>query len=896
MESVESMSDKLVLIDGHSILNRAFYGVPELTNAEGLHTNGIYGFLNILFKILDEEKPGYLCVAFDVKEPTFRHKMYAEYKGTRKPMPQELREQVSVLQDVLAAMRITVVKKGGYEADDILGTLAKKAEAEGREVTLVSGDRDLLQIASEHIKIRIPKTKGGRTETEDYYAKDVLEKYQVTPLQFIELKALMGDSSDNIPGVPKVGEKTAINLMVTYGSIAEIYAHVEEITKKSIKESLIANRELADLSKALATIKTDCELDVTFADMEIKDFYTKEAYMLFQKLEFKNLLTRFSNENVEEKGMDFTAVCVKDLAECEAVFAKAKEVGKAACFFLQDEGNVPFAGLALCFGTENSYVFLPEGFLTSGYLADKIKELAGEITLVTFGVKDLYSYIGLYEGCQSDEKRLVDKQLLDLKIAMYLINPIKSAYYVEDLAREYLDIPIKEKEQYFGKMSLVQAVGEKEAELVSYGASLAYVLWASADIVLNKLKELGMDALYHELEMPLSRVLFDMEKEGVLVDREELVRYGESLVDRIEVLQKAVYEAAGEEFNLNSPKQLGEILFGKLGLPGSKKTKSGYSTAADVLEKLSLEYPIVADILEYRTLAKLKSTYADGLLQCIAEDGRIHTTFQQTVTATGRISSTEPNLQNIPMRMELGRKIRKAFIPKEGYVFMDADYSQIELRLLAHMSGDEQLIEAYKQDADIHRITASKVFHTPLQEVTDLQRRNAKAVNFGIVYGISSFGLSQDLSINRKEAEGYIQSYFAQYPKVKEFLDVTVENAEKDGYVTTMFSRRRPLPEILSSNFMQRSFGKRVAMNAPIQGTAADIMKKAMLAVWKELKERGLKSRVLIQVHDELLLEVAQEEVEQVREILVKGMKEAADLSVALEVDVHTGNDWYESK
>ena len=890
------MSDKLVLIDGHSILNRAFYGVPELTNAEGLHTNGIYGFLNILFKILEEEKPGYLCVAFDVKEPTFRHKMYAEYKGTRKPMPQELREQVGVLQDILVAMQITVVKKGGYEADDILGTLAKKAEAEGREVTLVSGDRDLLQIASDHIKIRIPKTKGGRTETEDYYAKDVLEKYQVTPLQFIELKALMGDSSDNIPGVPKVGEKTAINLMVTYGSIEGIYAHIEEITKKSIKESLIENRELADLSKVLATIKTDCELDVTFADMEIKDFYTKEAYMLFQKLEFKNLLTRFSKENVEERGMDFKAVCIKDLTDCETVFTKAKEAKQAACLLLQEEGSVEFAGLALCFGTENSYVFLPEGFLTLGYLVNKLKELAEDVTLVTFGIKDLYSYIGLCEKCQQVENQLEENQLFDLKIAMYLLNPVKSAYHVEDLAREYLDIPIKEREQYFGKLSLIQAAQEKEEDFVAYGAALAYVLYASTEIVFDKLKELGMETLYRELEMPLSKVLFDMEKEGVLVDREELVRYGESLVDRIDELQKAVYEAAGEEFNLNSPKQLGEILFGKLGLPGSKKTKSGYSTAADVLEKLSLEYPIVADILEYRTLAKLKSTYADGLLQCIAEDGRIHTTFQQTVTATGRISSTEPNLQNIPMRMELGRKIRKAFIPKDGYVFMDADYSQIELRLLAHMSGDEQLIEAYKQDADIHRITASKVFHTPLEEVTDLQRRNAKAVNFGIVYGISSFGLSQDLSINRKEAEGYIQSYFAQYPKVKEFLDITVENAEKDGYVTTMFSRRRPLPEILSSNFMQRSFGKRVAMNAPIQGTAADIMKRAMLSVWEELRAQGLESRVLIQVHDELLLEVKKEEVEQVRGILVKGMKEAAELSVALEVDVHTGNDWYEAK
>lgn len=879
------MGNKLVLIDGHSILNRAFYGVPELTNAEGLHTNGIYGFLNILFKILEEEKPGYLCVAFDVKEPTFRHKMYAEYKGTRKPMPQELREQVGVLQDVLAAMQITVVKKGGYEADDILGTLAKRGEAEGKEVTLVSGDRDLLQIASEHIKIRIPKTKGGRTETEDYYAKEVLEKYQVTPTQFIELKALMGDSSDNIPGVPKVGEKTAINLMVTYGSIEGIYAHVEEITKKSIKESLMENKELADLSKALATIKTDCELDVTFEDMAIKDFYTKEAYMLFQKLEFKNLLPRFSQDNIEEKGMDFQAVSITDLTECERVFAKASEAKDVACLFLQDEGAADFVGVALCFSEDESYVILPEGFLTKDYLIGKVQGLAGAKVLTTFAVKDLYAYAGI-DIMQPE----------DMKLALYLINPVKSAYHIEDLAREYLDLPIKEKEQYFGKVSLAKAAQEQTDSLISYGATLAYVLWKAKDCVLSKVTELGMEALYRELELPLSKVLYDMEREGVLVDREELVCYGESLVDRIEELQKAVYEAAGEEFNLNSPKQLGEILFGKLGLPGSKKTKSGYSTAADVLEKLSLEYPIVADILEYRTLAKLKSTYADGLLQCIAEDGRIHTTFQQTVTATGRISSTEPNLQNIPMRMELGRKIRKAFIPKEGYLFMDADYSQIELRLLAHMSGDEQLIEAYKQDADIHRITASKVFHTPLEEVTDLQRRNAKAVNFGIVYGISSFGLSQDLSINRKEAEGYIQAYFEQYPKVKEFLDVTVENAEKDGYVTTMFGRRRPLPEILSSNFMQRSFGKRVAMNAPIQGTAADIMKKAMLRVWEELKEQQLESRVLIQVHDELLLEVKKEEEARVRDILIKGMKEAAILSVDLEVDVHSGSDWYEAK
>ena len=881
------MGKKLVLIDGHSIINRAYYGVPLLSNAEGLHTNGIYGFLNIMFKILEEEKPDYLCVAFDVKEPTFRHKMYAEYKGTRKPMPQELREQVPVLQEVLSAMQIAVVKKGGYEADDILGTLARLGEKEGMDVTLVSGDRDLLQIASDKIKIRIPKTKGGKTETEDYYAKDVLEKYQVTPLQFIELKALMGDTSDNIPGVPKVGEKTAIGLMVSYGSIDGIYEHIEEITKKSIKESLMENRDLADISKVLATIKTDCELDVTFADMEIQNFYTKEAYSLFQKLEFKNFLTRFSNENVEEAKVECEQTAITDLAECEALFTMAKEADEVACVILCDDVKAhSFAGVAICFAKDKSYVIIPQGFLTENYLQDKIEELSQSSHIITFGAKDIYSMI------DADKS----KSVVDLKIAAYLINPIKSDYFIEDLAREYLDIPIKEKEQYFGKMSLVQALEEKTDEFVQYGSNLAYVLYTAKVYVLERVAELGMDKLFYDVEMPLSRVLFDMERLGVLVDKDELIRYGESLVEGIDRLQRAVYEAAGEEFNLNSPKQLGEILFEKMQLPGGKKTKSGYSTAADVLEKLAEEYPIVSDILEYRTLAKLKSTYADGLLQCIAEDGRIHTTFQQTITATGRISSTEPNLQNIPMRMELGRRIRKAFVPKEGYVFMDADYSQIELRLLAHMSGDEQLIEAYKQDADIHRITASKVFHTPLNEVTDLQRRNAKAVNFGIVYGISSFGLSQDLSINRKEAEGYIKAYFEQYPKVKEFLDTTVADAEKDGYVTTMFGRRRPLPEILSSNFMQRSFGKRVAMNAPIQGSAADIMKIAMIRVWNELKKQNLESKILIQVHDELLLEVKEDEVEKVRSILVEGMKNAADLLVDMEVDVHCGKDWYEAK
>lgn len=878
------MSEKIVLIDGHSIINRAFYGVPELTNSAGLHTNGIYGFLNILFKILEEEKPEYLCVAFDVKAKTFRHEMYEAYKGTRKPMPEELREQVPVLQEVLKAMQIAIVTREGYEADDLLGTIARLAQQEGKEVTLVSGDRDLLQIASDHIKIRIPKTKGGRTETEDYYASDVLEKYQVTPLQFIELKALMGDTADNIPGVPKVGEKTATGLMVQYGSIDEIYAHIDDISKKSIKESLIENKELAILSKALATIKTDCELPISISDMEMKNFYTKESYGYFQKLEFKNFLHRFDDSASAESGISCEFQVVSDLVACEHIFSEAQNQKAASYFVIEEEGTC--VAISLCYSKEKAFIFVPEGFLSVSYLKDKLSALAETVELVTFAAKDSYGYIDYAQA----------KQIIDLKLAAYLLNPLKNDYFIEDLARDYLDVTVKEKSQLFGKEKLSAALEDKPQAFAEYAGTLAAILYMTREAVLNQVKQEGMEELYFDMELPLSVVLYEMEQEGILVDREELISYGAALSVRIEELEEAIYEAAGETFNINSPKQLGEVLFEKMGLQGGKKTKTGYSTAADVLEKLAPEHKIVADILEYRTLAKLKSTYAEGLLGCICEDHRIHTTFQQTITATGRISSTAPNLQNIPMRMELGRKIRKAFIPKPGYVFLDADYSQIELRLLAHMSKDEQLIEAYKQDADIHRITASKVFHTPLSEVTDLQRRNAKAVNFGIVYGISSFGLSQDLSINKKEAEGYIEAYFAQYPKVKEFLDTTVSEAERDGFVTTIYGRKRPLPEITSSNFMQRAFGKRVAMNAPIQGTAADIMKLAMIRVWKDLKTAKLDAKVLVQVHDELLLEVKESDLEQARDILKNGMKNVADLSVELEVDVHEGKDWYDAK
>ena len=915
---------KIVLIDGHSILNRAFYGVPDLTNAKGLHTNAVYGFLNILFKILEEEKPDYLTVAFDVKAPTFRHELYKEYKGTRKPMPEELREQVPVMKEVLQAMGVLIMEKAGFEADDILGTIAKRSEKEGMEVSLVSGDRDLLQIASEHIKIRIPKTKGGKTEIEDYYAADVEKAYQVNPIQFIDLKALMGDTADNIPGVPKVGEKTATELMVTYGSLDAIYEHVEEITKKSIRESLIANKELADLSKILATINIDADIDFSYEKAKNENLFTQEAYEKFKQLEFKNLLNRF---DIKEKKTEYSyeVVEVKSVEDVEQVFADCKSAKRGAVrlitadakdegsvgenangqMFLQLEEKKEVFACILCFDEKKIYCMDTQNGIPKTLILDGLHELteSKEMMLSCFDGKRDYRYLTEDSKAIKTAEELTDV-LFDCKIAAYLINPLKSDYEIVDIANEYLGVTLQSWSEIFGKTDLATAFQDRRAECIRYFAQEAFTLYQAEPVLEESLKQNGMDKLFRELEMPLSYVLYDMEKEGVLVKPEELRLYGEALTGRITELENSIHERAGENFNINSPKQLGEILFEKLELPGGKKTKTGYSTAADVLEKLAPDYPIVSEILEYRGLVKLKSTYADGLAAYIGEDSRIHTNFNQTITATGRLSSTEPNLQNIPMRMELGRRIRKVFVPATGCVFMDADYSQIELRILAHMSGDKQLIEAYQMDEDIHRITASKVFHTPLNEVTDLQRRNAKAVNFGIVYGISSFGLSQDLSISPKEAKVYIDEYFKTYPGIKSFLDQTVADAKENGYCVSLFGRRRPVPELKSSNFMQRSFGERIAMNSPIQGTAADIIKLAMLHVFNALRSKGLKSKLILQIHDELVIETREQEVEQVRTILAEEMKNATlhagsmscEMAVRMEVDLHTGENWYEAK
>ncbi len=879
------MSEKILLIDGHSILNRAFYGLPDLTNSEGKHTGAVYGFLNILFRILEEEKPDYLTVAFDLHEPTFRHKMYEAYKGTRKPMPSELREQVPLIREVLTAMGVRTVSMAGYEADDLLGTLAFRSEKQGMDVTILSGDRDLLQLATDKIMIRLPKTSRGKTTIENFHAEQVLEKYQVTPPQIIELKALMGDSADNIPGIPGVGEKTATKLIVQYGSIENAHEHLEEVKPNKAKESLREHYDLAVLSKTLATINTDSPLDFSYEEARLQDLYTPEAYELCKRLEFKNLLSRFDAASVPQQTMTDDFFTCEDLSGAEALFQKAAAKPYVGVELLCDRETVYGVGIAL--EQDEVYHIPAEGLMTGDYLCGKLKELADTTVLCCMDVKSVLKHVKLTEA----------SHVFDTGIGVYLLNPLKSSYTFDDVAKEYLDgklLPTRE--DLLGKDSIQKAWEKSSEGLGTYACYVAYTALASRGPIEKALHETEMWKVYTEIELPLVFTLNSMEEWGIRVKGEELKSYGEKLSVRIQELEKMIWEQAGEEFNINSPKQLGVILFEKMGIPGGKKTKTGYSTAADILEKLAPEHEIIKNILEYRQLAKLKSTYADGLSAVIEPDGRIHSTFNQTITATGRISSTEPNLQNIPVRMELGRLIRKVFVPEDGFVFLDADYSQIELRVLAHMSGDEKLIQAYREAQDIHRLTASQVFHVPFDEVTPLQRRNAKAVNFGIVYGISSFGLSQDLSITRKEAAAYIEKYFETYPKIKGFLDELVATGKEKGYVSTMLGRRRPVPELKSSNFMQRSFGERVAMNSPIQGSAADIIKIAMNRVYERMKQEGLESRLVLQVHDELLIETKKEEIETVSKILEEEMKGAAHLSVELEIDMHEGENWYEAK
>lgn len=879
------MSNKLVLIDGHSILNRAFYGLPDLTNSEGRHTNAVLGFLNIMFRFLEEEVATHLLVAFDLKAPTFRHKMFDAYKGTRKPMPAELHEQVPLMKEVLSALNIPIMEKEGYEADDILGTLSRQAEAAGYEVSIISGDRDLLQLATDHVQIRIPKTKMSGTIVENYYAADVLEKYQVTPIEFIDLKGLMGDTADNIPGVPGIGEKTATKIITQYHSIENAFEHIEEVKPKRAQTNLKEYYDQAILSKELATIKTDCVLEFSFEDAVLNDIYTEEAFLLLKKLEFKSILKRF--DGIEEpEPIQCKFRMVSDFNEAEAIFTEAEQASCVGLHFVEEQQKM--LGCALYYKKEESVFIRAEGFLTPQYLYSKLNHLYEQVACVsTLDLKKVLFYLDLTEETKS---------IFDCKVAAYLLNPMKDTYQYEDLARDYLELLLPSRTELLKKLTWEEALEQEEEKALKVIGYEAIVAAKAVEPLMGALKKQKMDGLYEEIELPTIFALADMQKRGIRVEKEALKEYGDQLVDKIADLEQSIYAEAGEVFNINSPKQLGVVLFEHMGLKGGKKTKTGYSTSVDVLEKLTGKYPITAMVLEYRHLTKLKSTYADGLYTFIQDDGRIHGTFNQTITATGRISSTDPNLQNIPVRMPLGRAIRKVFVPEDGFVFVDADYSQIELRVLAHLSEDEALIKAYQDHQDIHASTASEVFDVPIEEVSSNQRRDAKAVNFGIVYGISAFGLSQDLNITRKQAQEYIDKYFATYPGVKNFLDQTVEKAKEDGFVETMFHRIRPVPELKSSNFMQRNFGERVAMNSPIQGTAADIIKIAMVKVNIRMKKENMKSRLILQIHDELLIEASKDEVETVKAILTEEMMAAASLAVPLEIDINTGNSWYEAK
>ena len=909
------MNKKLVLIDGHSILNRVFFGLPDLTNSEGLHTNAVYGFLNILFKILEEEKPDYLTVAFDVHAPTFRHKMFDAYKGTRSPMDDALRQQVPLMKEMLTAMGVRIVEMEGYEADDILGTIAGMGEREGMDVSVVSGDRDLLQLATDHVKIRIPKTKKTGTEIEDYLAADVKARYLVTPKEFIDVKALMGDTADNIPGVPGIGEKTATALIEKYGNIEAVHEDAANVKPPRASKNIVEFWDQAVLSKELATIITNVPIAYDFAEAKldcIQDLYTEDAYLLCKRLEFKNLLGRFEVDAPKNQAQEHFKI-VKDKAESDKIWKKAgndpigyyivpfasgkdgkQEQDGQMCLFPETPKNA-FAAMAVAFSEEDICLFVTGEKLTSDELVDQLIHKR-ESKLIAADLKpDLKFFPDEAKADSWDAYLAFRKRFFDRTVATYLLNPLKGEYPYDDVAKDYLGLMVPTKADCLGKSEVGAILVENEQAAMAYACYEAYIAWKSYPVLLEALQQHEMEMLFNEIEMPLVFVLADMEREGIGIDADALKEYGTQLAGSITEYEQKIYKEAGEEFNINSPKQLGVILFEKMQLPNGKKTKTGYSTAADVLDKLAPDYPIVADILEYRKLSKLKSTYADGLANFIDETGKIHTSFNQTITATGRLSSTDPNLQNIPIRMELGKLIRKVFHPLEGDLFVDSDYSQIELRLLAHISGDEGLIEAFRENQDIHRSTASKVFGVPFDDVTELQRRNAKAVNFGIVYGISAFGLSQDLNIPQKEAQGFIDSYFQTYPKIKEFLDQTVAQAKECGFTRTLFGRIRPIPELSSSNFMQRQFGERVAMNAPIQGTAADIIKIAMIRVHDRLIREGYKSRLILQVHDELLIETAEEEKEAVIVLLEEEMRGAADLKVELAVGTECGYTWYDA-
>ncbi len=898
--------EKLVVIDGNSILNRAFYGImgnKMLQTADGTYTNAVYGFLNIMFKVMDDIKPEYLVVAFDVKSPTKRHELYKEYKGTRKGMPDELASQMPIIKSVLQAMNIKVIEKAGYEADDVLGTLAKFGEKNGLEVTILTGDRDSFQLATNKVTIRIPRTKQGKTEIDDFNRDKVLETYGVEPKALIEVKGLMGDASDNIPGVAGIGEKTAINLIKTFGSIEEIYKKIDEgepSIKGKVKENLVANKDLAFLSKTLGTIDTDAPIDKDLKEFKVEEWNKSEVLTLFKELRFKRFIERFDLEN--SGTVVDTKIDKKDLFEIEKIETKVSlenilriiRENKIIYYFFEtvkDEDCYPIAKRIVSIKITIDNKIYSVDFKE---FIDELKEIFEDENVLKCGYELKLDYI-LLKQVKIEPKNM----MFDIKIAGHLLNSNSNQYSLKELSMQYLEMDIdsflgNENEQ-IEQTSLFDEPKEEapsiENEVYSYTISKLHLK------LQEELEKIDNLKLFNEVEMPLIEVLSEMQYVGVYADVKEIIKFGETLKANMEELRIDIYNLAGEEFNINSTKQLGEILFEKLKLPVYKKTKSGYSTDVDVLEKLKSEHPIIEKILSYRQIAKLNSTYVEGLVTHINEHtGRIHTYFHQTVTTTGRLSSTEPNLQNIPTRTELGKKVRKVFKAEKGKIFLDADYSQIELRILADMSQDEIMCKAFREDADIHTICASQIFNVPIENVSKQLRSRAKAVNFGIVYGISEFGLAEQTGINRKEAKQYIEEYLNKYSGIKNYMDEIVEIAKRKGYVDTKFGRRRYIPELSSNNYMVRKFGDRAAMNTPIQGTAADIMKIAMINVYKKLKEEKLKSRIVLQIHDELLIEAYDDEKELVAKILKEEMENACTLSIPLKVEVESGKNWYQAK
>lgn len=867
---------KLMVLDGNSVINRAYYGVRALTTRDGFFTNAIYGFLNILEKLRADEQPDALCVTFDLKAPTFRHLKYDGYKATRHPMPEELAMQMPVMKDVLRAMRIPIFECEGWEADDVIGTISKRCGSAGWDCVIVTGDRDSLQLIDSHVTVKLVSSKFSQTVAVNYDPAKFCEEYGFEPIHLIDLKALMGDSSDNIPGVAGIGPKTATQLLLDYGTLDGVYAHLDEL-KEKLRDKLEQGREDAYLSYDLATIR--CEAPVAFApeDCLVQPYDEQALYALFTRLEFTRLITRYGLHATQEKaenGMIEGACTSEVVTESARAQALAMEFQKEHYVNIIAEPDL--SGIAVVTG-ENGFYF--EG--------DALHDKKFMSTIFGASVKKVT------HDCKPLMRRLLEAGypaegfLFDTALAAYDLDATQGSYELDRVVTHQLGFEV-------GRAAK-EEVGAEAAHICSRLAEASAVA-ALYEALPEKLVCSGMEKLYYEIELPLCHVLAEMEYAGVQADQMALISFGNMLQNQIESSQQAIYGYAGKAFNINSTRQLGEVLFDNLGLPAGKKTKSGYSTNADVLEKLKGKHPIIEAILDYRAMTKLKSTYADGLVKQIADDGRIHTTFQNMVTATGRLSSTDPNLQNIPVRTELGSEIRKMFVPGDGCVFIDADYSQIELRVLAHIADDKTMQEAFRSDLDIHTATAAQVFGVEPEQVTPLMRRHAKAVNFGIVYGISEFSLAEDIGVTRKEARQYIDNYLAHYAGVRAYMHDIVEQAKRDGYVTTLFGRRRELPELKSSNFNIRSFGERVALNTPIQGTAADIIKLAMLRVDAALKKQRLKARLVLQVHDELIVECPVKEAEQVRKIVAAEMENVVSLRVPLLAEAKVGTSWYEAK